>query len=81
MLDVFLSRWQICVYFNHKISIPNSCLTFLQEIIVPDDAEECVLVDFDPASHPRHHNGRGTEIYDSDDEGGQQGQGVQCASQ
>jgi len=52
-----------------------------EEIIVPDDAEECVLVDFDPASHPRHHNGRGTEIYDSDDEGGQQGQGVQCASQ
>lgn len=51
-----------------------------QEVIVPDDAEECTLQDFDPSA--RSSGSRRNEIYDSDDEqhmGG--GQRVQCASQ
>ena len=50
-----------------------------QEIIVPDGAEECVMADFDPAAHA--HGQRRQEAYDSDDEGGPQGQRVQCANQ
>ena len=49
-----------------------------QEIIVPDGAEECVMADFDPSAHARGHGRQ--EAYDSDDEGGPQGQRVQCAS-
>jgi len=51
------------------------------EVLVPDGAEECSLQDFDPSSHSRHSHGRGTEAYDSDDEGHPGGQRVQCASQ
>lgn len=48
------------------------------EIIIPDDAEECQLQDFD-SSHQRF-GGRQTEVYDSDDEH-PSGQRVQCANQ
>ena len=48
-----------------------------QEIIVPDNAEEHQLEDFD--ENEQNYRRRG-EAYDSDDEGGMGGQRVQCAS-
>lgn len=53
------------------------------EVMIPDDAEECTLVEIDPSQNS--HRGRGggyREAYDSDDdEMGGGGQRVQCASQ
>lgn len=47
------------------------------ESIIPDVAEECVLVDYDPAMDRDRHR---SEAYDSDDEGPYGGQRVQCQS-
>ena len=59
-----------------------------QEVIIPDDAEECELVERDPRRHSSssggHHrfSGRFGEAYNSDDEDDMPGgQRVQCASQ
>lgn len=53
-----------------------------QEVIIPDDAEECALSEFtvnSNSSSRRHH--RGGEAYmDDDDDGNPHGQRVQCAS-
>lgn len=48
------------------------------EVIIPDDAEECVLADYDPEMHARQSKHQ--EVYDSDEEGPPGGQRVQCAS-
>ncbi|XP_013408528.1 dnaJ homolog subfamily A member 1 [Lingula anatina] len=52
-----------------------------EEVIIPDHAEECDLVEFDPHLHGSAHHSRG-EAYDSDDEDAHHGHGpgVQCAS-
>ncbi|KAK3795936.1 hypothetical protein RRG08_018319 [Elysia crispata] len=65
---------------TEAISTLESVLPPRQEVIVPDEAEECSLQDYDPSQQQRQ-GGRGgyAETYDSDDEhpGGQR---VQCAS-
>ncbi|KAL4216814.1 DnaJ (Hsp40) [Mactra antiquata] len=58
-----------------KIPELEKCLPKRQEVIIPDDAEEHTLEDFDP----RTQNHRRGEAYDDDDEG-MGGQRVQCAS-
>lgn len=50
-----------------------------QEHIIPDHAEDCVLQKFD--ENDRDMGGRRGEAYYSDDEDGQQGSRVQCATQ
>lgn len=50
-----------------------------QEVIVPDNAEECTLTDYDPSDSSRRSRSMG-EVYDEDDHPGM-GQRVQCASQ
>lgn len=60
----------------NKIGELEKCLPKRQELIIPDDAEEHTLEDYDPQSH----NHRRGEAYDEDDEGGMGGQRVQCAS-
>jgi len=69
-------------YFTSKaIESLEKVLPPREELMVPDNAEECVLMDFDPASHSRHGGGgRGMEAYDSDEDGHPGGQRVQCAS-
>ena len=47
-----------------------------QEVIIPDEAEECVLHKFDP----RHQSQGQRQAYEEDDEEGH-GPRVQCASQ
>jgi len=47
-----------------------------QEVIIPDDGEECTLVDPDVAAQSKPYS----NAYDSDDEDGMHGQRVQCAS-
>jgi len=56
-----------------KISQLEKLLPAKQEMIVPDNAEDCLLQRFDPSQ-------RRMESQDSDDEGGIPGQRVQCAS-
>jgi len=79
---------QFSVKFPPKNFIPAKNIELLEkilparkEVIVPEDAEECNLQDFDPSSRGNHGPGRGREAYDSDDEGGPGGQRVQCANQ
>ena len=54
-----------------------SLLPARQEVIIPDDAEECELTKFDPRSSSRQRHG---EVYDDDDDEGMGGPRVQCAS-
>ena len=77
MLEI---SFKLANFVDVRLTIPIMLLS-LQEVIVPDNAEECVLTDYDPATHSRY-NGRGNEIYDSDGEDGPGGpQRVQCANQ
>lgn len=48
------------------------------EIMIPDQAEECVLLPFDPEQEARKRHHR--NAYDEDDEMGGPGQRVQCAT-
>ena len=68
-----------------KILELKNYLPAVQKSIIPDDAEECVLLKFDPNTEKIGANeSRRGEAYDSDDEcSGPHGgaQGVQCANQ
>lgn len=48
-----------------------------QEVMIPDEAEECTLTRYDPK---HEHGRRRNEAYDSDDDGMEGGPRVQCAS-
>ena len=50
-------------------------MIYRQESIIPDDAEEVTLREFDPKTHSRRGN---NSIYDEDDE--PRSSGVQCQS-
>jgi hypothetical protein len=54
-----------------------SAVIFRTESIIPDDAEEVTLRDFDAKSHNRR--GNANNIYEEDDE--PRSSGVQCQSQ
>lgn len=56
-----------------------NCLPARPEIMIPDQAEECLLVAFDPEQEAkrRQHN---RNAYDEDEDGHAQGQRVQCAT-
>jgi len=78
---------QFSVNFPQKNFIPAKSIELLEkilpprkEVIVPNDAEECHLQDFDPSSRNQGY-GRRSEAYDSDDEQHPGGQRVQCANQ
>ena len=49
-----------------------------QEVIIPDDAEECSMSRFDATEHARSRRHR--QAYMEDDDEGHQGPNVQCAS-
>ena len=70
---------------KEKIIDLKKYLPTVQEPMIPDHAEECMLLKFDPNTDKIGANGmRRGEAYDSDDEGsGPHGgaQRVQCASQ
>ncbi|XP_030753959.1 dnaJ homolog subfamily A member 1 [Sitophilus oryzae] len=55
-----------------------NCLPPREEIMVPDNAEECILEDFDPEQEARrrHHK----NAYDEDEEMQGHGQRLQCAT-
>lgn len=53
------------------------CLPPRTELMIPDHAEECVLVPFDPEEEARRRQHK--NVYDEDDEHGH-GQKVQCAT-
>jgi len=61
-----------------KIPTLESILPARQEVLIPDEAEECELTEYDPETQGRSRR----EAYDSDDDemGGMGGQRVQCAS-
>lgn len=74
---------QFWVQFPKTISpemIPQleNCLPPRKEVMVPDNAEECILEDFDPedANRRRHQK----NAYEEDDEMHGPGQRVQCAT-
>ena len=52
---------------------------FRQETMIPDTAEECVLMDLDPDSGRRHGGGSQGNVYD-EDESGPGSSRVQCAT-
>lgn len=56
-----------------------NCLPGRTECIIPDDAEEVTLHDFDPKAHNRSHRAAYDED-DDDEEGGGGPRGVQCQS-
>ena len=58
-----------------------SILPKRQDVMIPDDAEECTLHQFDPR-HDGPGRSRRAEAYmeDDDDDDGSHGQRVQCAS-
>ena len=60
-----------------KINQLEKLLPPRQEVIVSDQAADCVLQRFDPEQQRAQQR---REAYDSDDEGGMHGQRVQCAS-
>ena len=62
-----------------KIGDLESALPPREEIIVPDDAEERTLEEYDPYENGNNRR-RGREVYDEDDDDGPHGQRVQCAS-
>ena len=62
----------------HYYSNLSKCffLSFRPEHIIPDDGEECSLVEIDPQQRKRYHT---NSIYDEDDDGGHPGRSqVQC---
>ncbi|XP_065199849.1 dnaJ homolog subfamily A member 1-like [Planococcus citri] len=62
-----------------KIPMLESCLPARSETVIPENAEECVLLDMDPASDRKcDHNSSGN-AYD-EDEPSMGGSRVQCAS-
>jgi len=60
------------------ISTLENCLPPRPEIMIPDQAEECVLLPFDPKSKSREHMHR--QAYEEDDEGSHGPGRVQCAT-
>ena len=66
---------------NENLARLESILPPRQEVMIPDDAEECTLHKFDPR-HEGHGRSRRSEAYmdDDEDEDGHHGQRVQCAS-
>ncbi|XP_060523614.1 dnaJ homolog subfamily A member 1 [Cylas formicarius] len=54
-----------------------NCLPPREEIMIPDDAEECILEEFDPEQEARK---RYKNVYEEDDEMHGPGQRVQCAT-
>ena len=64
-----------------KIGQPEKLLPKREEVIVPDEAADCVLQRYDPDSQEEMERARQRrEAYDSDDDEGMHGQRVQCAS-
>ncbi|ELU11520.1 hypothetical protein CAPTEDRAFT_102315 [Capitella teleta] len=61
---------------TEQISQLEALLPERKESIIPDDAEECTLVKYDPKMEQSR---RRAEAYDSDEEG-MDGRRVQCAS-
>ncbi|KAJ8311458.1 hypothetical protein KUTeg_010813 [Tegillarca granosa] len=59
-----------------KIAELEKCLPPRQEVIIPDDAEEHELSEYDPSARSYRHG----EAYDDDEDGLMGGQRVQCAS-
>ncbi|KAI4460052.1 dnaj-like-2 isoform a-related [Holotrichia oblita] len=73
---------QFLVMFPNEIDpaiIPTleNCLPPRTEIMIPDQAEECILEPFDPEEEARRRHQK--NVYDEDDEHGH-GQKVQCAT-
>lgn len=62
-----------------KISQLEKLLPARQEVIVPDQAEDCVLQRFDPVEAEQERARQRREAYDSGDDD-VHGQRVQCAS-
>jgi DnaJ family protein A protein 1 len=74
---------QFDVKFPDDYWIPEDQIALLEkllpprtEVIIPDEAEECTLIKYDPKMEQRN---RRPEAYDSDDDG-MDGRRVQCAS-
>lgn len=72
---------QFIVQFPNEISphiIPalENCLPPRQEIMIPDTAEECLLIPMDPEQEARRRHQK--NVYDEDDE--RRAPGVQCAT-
>ncbi|KAL1505739.1 hypothetical protein ABEB36_005233 [Hypothenemus hampei] len=55
-----------------------NCLPPREECMIPDNAEECILEDFDPEQESRRRQQK--NVYDEDDEMHGPGQRVQCAT-
>lgn len=62
-----------------KIPMLESCLPARSETVIPDNAEECVLLDMDPASDRKCDHNQSGNVYD-EDEPSMGGSRVQCAS-
>ena len=63
-----------------KIPMLESCLPARSETVIPENAEECVLLDMDPASDRKCDHNQSGNAYDEDDHGMGSGSRVQCAS-
>lgn len=58
-----------------------NCLPARPELMVPDQAEECILMPFDSEQEARRRQQQQREAYDEDEEGGGPGgQKIQCAT-
>ncbi|XP_065221437.1 dnaJ homolog subfamily A member 1-like [Planococcus citri] len=62
-----------------KIPMLESCLPARSEAIIPENAEECVLLDMDSASDRKYDHNQSGNAYD-EDEPSMGGSRVQCAS-
>jgi len=60
-----------------KLGQLESLLPKRNEVIIPDGSDECIMVRYDPEAD--RQRGKRQEAYDSDDDGPQHGQRVQCA--
>ena len=65
-----------------KLELLEKCLPPRTEVIVPDESEQCALIDYVPQQSRRRGGNPMQQAYDSDDDDDMRGgQRVQCASQ
>nr|AKH40961.1 type I heat shock protein 40 [Artemia franciscana] len=85
-----MEKGKLIIKFNVKFPdvinpalIPQleACLPPRTEEMIPGDAEEVMLQDFDPEIHRRQQRAQRPTYDDSDDEGGAGPRGVQCPTQ
>ncbi len=65
---------------DDKLNMLEKLLPARQDVMIPDQAEECVLQKVEAHDGPGKSRGHGHEAYMEDDDDDQQGQRVQCAS-